>query len=221
MKKFILHGELSDLFANDIYLDALTPNDAIMGLCVNFPKFKQYFISKSEAGVDFQFVDTKDKTYERFCGNIILREKEYHIIPSPQGQAGLAGMGGMLGNFAMNFGMSYGLQKLADKLNFTEEENIPEYEIIETNSFLYTDNENRAEQGTPVPIVYGQLRVGTKVIHSSVENYDFDTMSADYLLFHVVFKNEIEQRMSNLSKIIILVPSLPTICCSISFYRTK
>jgi len=171
MKKFILHGELSDLFAENIYLDALTPNDAIMGLCVNFPKFKQYFIQKSEIGVDFQFVDSKDKTYERFCGNILLKEKEYHIIPSPQGKAGAAGF---LGNFAMNFGMSYGLQKLADKLNFTEEENVPEYEIIQTNSFLYTDNENRAEQGTPVPIVYGQLRVGTKVIHSSVENYDFD-----------------------------------------------
>ena len=171
MKKFILHGELSDLFTENIYLDALTPNDAIMGLCVNFPKFKQYFIQKSEVGVDFQFVDSKDKTYERFCGNILLKEKEYHIIPSPQGKAGAAGM---VGNFAMNFGMSYGLQKLADKLNFTEEENVPEYEIIQTNSFLYTDNENRAEQGTPVPIVYGQLRVGTKVIHSSVENYDFD-----------------------------------------------
>ena len=41
MKKFILHGEMADLFVPEIELDVSTPNEAIRGLCANFPTLRR------------------------------------------------------------------------------------------------------------------------------------------------------------------------------------
>ena len=58
-----------------------------------------------------------------------------------------------------------------------------------TNSFIYSNNENRAEQGIPVPVVYGQLRVGSQLIHSSIHNYDYNY---DDALIYEGFQKELD-----------------------------
>jgi predicted phage tail protein len=177
MKKFILHGEMADLFGSNIELDVSTPNEAIRGLCANFPSFRKYVIEKSSSGVNYQFIDKKDNKYDSYCGHIILKEEEYDIVASPEGYAGIgAFFGSPLGAGIANAALGYGMQKLTNKLtkDLIQHDDVPEYEIIQTNSYIYSQNENKTEQGSPIPVIYGQLRVGTKVINSSVENYDYD-----------------------------------------------
>ena len=45
MKRFILYGEMADLFCKEIELRASTMREAIEGLSANFPKFRSYFIN--------------------------------------------------------------------------------------------------------------------------------------------------------------------------------
>jgi len=165
MKRFILYGEMADLFCKEIELRASTMREAIEGLSANFPKFRSYFINKLNKGIHYHFVCPDKNSMEMYCLDMPLIADEYDILPSVEGSA--AGAAAFAGNALLGYGMSW----LSDKLTPKEP---PENEIITTNSFIYSNNENRAEQGTPVPVVYGQLRVGSKVIHSSIHNYDYD-----------------------------------------------
>ena len=168
MKKFILHGDMAKKFAKEVDLDVGTIREAINGFCSNFPSFRRYIVNKSLKGINYNFIDENKHTYENFCGDIKLKGSVFHIVPQAEGRA--AGIMPFLGNMALGFGMQW----LMEKLNPVQDDGTPEYEIIETNSFIYSQNENRAAQGTPVPIVYGQIRVGSQIIHSSIENYDYD-----------------------------------------------
>jgi predicted phage tail protein len=185
MKKFILHGEMADLFTPEVNLDVSTPHEAIHALCCNFKGFRPYIVSKTLAGVNYQFVDSQKNTYDHYCGHIILKNDQYELMAAPEGYgaimaAGNSLLGTPIGAGIANFAMGYAMQKLTAK--FTEgmiqDDGKPEYEIIQTNSFIYTQNENKTEQGSPIPVIYGQLRVGTKVINSSVENYDYNFENA-------------------------------------------
>lgn len=171
MKTFILHGEMADLFCQKIDLKVESIREAIHALSAIFPDFKSYFIKKTLSGVDFIFVNQQEIEYDISCSDINLKNGTYSIIAKPQGAAG-ADFAAMGKGFAQNFALSYGMQMIAEAMRV--EDGPPEYEIIETNSFIYSSNDNRVEQGTTVPVIYGQLRVGSKIINSSVDNYDYD-----------------------------------------------
>ncbi len=85
------------------------------------------------------------------------------------GGAGAFLQGGLIGGI-QSFGMSWLSNWLQKKMNPKKEKRDP----IKTNSYIYTQNENIASQGTTLPVGYGQLRIGSKVISSSLTNYDFD-----------------------------------------------
>jgi predicted phage tail protein len=183
MKTIVLHGEMADKFCDKISLNARNIHDVINGLTSNFPSFKTYLINQSLIGVNYKLIDEDYTVYDGFCSNFILRKPLYHIVASPQGNSGGGFLGG-LGGMGMNALMGYGMQKLSNALNPSEDNETPEYEIIQTNSYLYESNENVIEQGAPVPVVYGQLRVGTKVISSSVHNYDMDFKKSEIFYFN-------------------------------------
>jgi predicted phage tail protein len=170
MKKFVLHGEMAKQFCESIELNVKTMRDAIDGIACNYPSFKSYYVNKSTKGVSYVFVSKTGDKLENFCMDMPLTENEYSILPAIEGAAGAAGMaGGFLGNFALG----YAMQWLSDQTK-PQDDGTPEYEIITTNSSIYSQNENRAEQGLPVPVVYGQIRIGSQIIHSSIHNYDMD-----------------------------------------------
>lgn len=174
MKTFLFKGEMAELFGSEVSLDVLTMREALMAFFAIKKGFKKYYLHKLNSGVNYVFIDSKDNILESFCSDLLLQDSQYKIMPSFEAAGGmLTGGLGFLGNFGLNAAMGYGLQKLANKLNPIEETG-EEYEIIETNSFLYSSNENRAEQGLPIPVIYGQLRVGSLVINSNIQNYDFD-----------------------------------------------
>lgn len=194
MKKFILHGEMADMFCSSISLNTNTMRETILGICANFRGFKKYYLDQSIKGVRYIFINNKQDIMEEYCMDLPLTDDTYHIVPALDGSSGadLLGLGqGLLMGFVM--------QKISDMFGGPEEDDVPEYEIIETNSFLYTQNENRVEQGTPVPVVYGQLRVGSKVIQSSIQNYDYDYEKAEIYSFPA--------QPNNFTKIIDLGPS--------------
>lgn len=172
MKKFILHGDMAQKFCESITLEANTMREAIVGISSNFPKFRQYFLDQLVNGVDYVFVDTNDQKYESFCFDLPLLENEYHIVPNMQGASG---SGDLATTFLQKSAIGFVMQLFTNTMDdLAADDGTPEYEIITTNSFIYSQNENRVEQGSPIPVVYGQLRVGSKVIQSSIQNYDYD-----------------------------------------------
>ena len=168
MKTFILHGDMADKFCKKIKLDVNTMEETISALSSQFNGFRKYYLTKLLSGVQFVFIDQFDLKYEQYCYHLPLKESTYHIMPSVEGSAG-----GNLLTFGLNLGLGFLMQKLVNATE-VQDDGTPEYEIITTNSFIYSNNENRAEQGIPVPVVYGHLRVGSQLIHSSIHNYDYN-----------------------------------------------
>ena len=177
MKRIILHGEMAELFAPEVVVDANTFNGILNGISANHPKFRSYFIQKIIKGVDYVFVDSDNKEVSQQYIHLESKDNVYHMHPRAMGAAGMsaagAGMAGLQGvaGFATSFGMSWLMNKITKAMKGDEPE---EFEIIKTKSYIYSQNENRVEQGSPVPIIYGQLRVGSKIISSSIQNYDYD-----------------------------------------------
>jgi predicted phage tail protein len=180
MKKFIFHGDLSSRFCNEIDLDVLSIREFIEALSNLYPNFRSYYVNKTTAGIDHLFINSKKTTYDMSCIDIILKDDTYNVVPHLKGSAGAGDLGGTLssmgGGFLQSAIMGYGMQKLSDAMS--DDSGTTEYEIIETNSYIYTSNDNRMEQGSPVPVIYGQLRVGSKIINAAVENYDLDYESS-------------------------------------------
>jgi len=172
MKKFILHGDMAEHFCEKITLNVNTMREAISALCTNFPDFKKYYIDKSLSGVSYIFVDSNNNEHEQYCLDLPLLDNEYHILPSIVGSSGA---GDLAVGFGQNMILGYLMSVFTDMLgDGMSDDGTPEYEIITTNSFIYSQNENIVEQGSPVPVVYGQLRVGSKVVQSTIQNYDYD-----------------------------------------------
>ena len=170
MKTFLFKGDMAQKFGSSISLDVQTMREALIAFFYTQKGFKKYYLDKMSSGVTYVFIDSSNNVLENFCSDLILQDDVYEIVPNFEASGGLLGMAG---NFGMNALVGYGLQKLIGDLTPVESTG-EEYEIITTNSFIYTSNENRTEQGLPIPVVYGQLRVGSLVINSNIQNYDFD-----------------------------------------------
>ena len=173
MKTFNLKGDLVNQIGEIIQLDCQTIREFFNALFVIYPKFQRYYFDKLISGTEYVLIDSNGDVFETFCYDLILKDKEYTVSPMFKGSAG-----GPIMGFVMNAGMSYGMSKLADKMNPVEETG-EEYEVIETNSHMYGKNENAVSQGTPIPIIYGQLRVGSLVVNSNIQNYDYDYENAE------------------------------------------
>jgi len=175
MRKFIIHGELTRYIGRTVNVNCHSVRGFFEYCFGRFPEFRKYFINKIYKGGNFIFIDDKKNHLDAYCSDLILNQDYYHVFPKLEGQAG-----GPIMGFAMNALMGYGMQKLANKLNPVKSSG-KEYEIITTNSWLYSSNDNRTEQGVPIPIIYGQLKVGSLVINSNISNFEFDYDSATIL----------------------------------------
>ena len=193
MKKFTIKCDLAEHIGEEISLDCNNIREFFDATFFIFPSFRKHYLDKISKGVSYIFLDEKNESMEGFCADIPFLDSHYYIVPQFQASAAA---GPMLGNFAMQGIMGYGMQKLANKLNFTEETG-DEYEIITTKSFMYSSNENRTEQGTAIPIVYGQLKVGSLVVNSNVSNYQFNN---DLSEIQYNNKNKLEVNISTSSQ---------------------
>jgi len=63
--------------------------------------------------------------------------------------------------------ISFGISMLMAKLLSTDDP-----EAVKTTSFIFTSAENTTEQGQVVPVGYGRIKVGSKVISVAASNVD-------------------------------------------------
>lgn len=176
MKTFYLYGDMADNFCKKISLDIDTIREFFDSLSCNFPAFRKYLINKTNKGIQYTFIDENKDLLEHYCYDLPLSSKTYHVMPIIEGAAGF---GELAGNFLAQGMMGYAMQSLVNDTKMVEDDGTPEYEKITTNSFIYNDNENTIDQGSPIPVVYGQLRVGSKVINSTIHNYDYNYDDAE------------------------------------------
>lgn len=167
MKKIKIHGKLGRIIGKTWKIHALSIREALDGIRANQPEFDSILFEQSQKGIFYAIKDgSTNKLLEKEQINLKNeKDQKVHLVPIPQGGAALA-MGFVQGA-AMSFFSEFLLGTLAPDAPKKGKK-------IETHSYFVNGAENTEMQGGVVPLAYGRLKVGSKVISVSAANHDFD-----------------------------------------------
>lgn len=186
MTSVILHGRLGREFGEHHKFLVRKPIDAIRALIANKKGFYKAFKTWGKEGKLYQIIcDDKIIENENELNNL-KKINEIHICPVIIGAGGdggvvqtvvgvilivvglaispyAPGVGAVLVDIGIAMVVGGVMAMLFPPPTPTFESN------IQSKSFLFSSTENSTVQGVPVPIGYGRMRVGSKVISTSLQ----------------------------------------------------
>jgi len=185
MTDVFIEGKLGREFGNKFRFSVGRPKDVFEALDANKKGFKKRLIEMAQMGYHYSVI--VDGETSEFSLSSQKAAKEIHIVPSIAGSAGIVVVGltaaGILTSTspawiaplitavvgtALSFGINALLQKDQPQSNVGSASATAN---ALNKSFLFSSGENVAEQGNPVPIAYGRLRVGSAVIQSTIKSF--------------------------------------------------
>ncbi len=197
MTKVFVHGKLGKEFGTCFSFSISKPKDAISAINANHDGFEKRMIDMARGGAQYTLIadDQIIGTVSDFVGK--RKIKEIHIVPTIFGAGAIAAIVGgaliavvayaaeaFIGEVIASIlvavafaAISYGVQSLLAK---PPSQNTPGGGNPSTaygstsatsRSFLFSNKENITQQGNPVPLGYGRLRIGSAVIQQSIKNY--------------------------------------------------
>ena len=186
MTQVTLHGILAKEFKKTFSLAIKRPKEVFDAISCTHNNFRHRIVELANQGVHFTLlVDGKKMaTIEEL--SIVSDNQQIDIIPLVCG-AGKAGaiiaviaLGILTGGAGIVLSMSFltnigvGLVMMGIQMALAPKPKMdrPSADVNSAKqSFLFSSKANTAEQGIPVPVGYGRLRVGSAVIQSTIKSY--------------------------------------------------
>lgn len=189
--KIRLHGKLKKIYGSEFeFVNIKKPADVIYALESVQPGIKKDIMEWSKNGLIYEMIvnDSETIEYNKFSENkseiktidlapaVAGRKDFFEIILGIALVIGSFFVGPILGMFMFATGIGL-IRTGIEYLNTTIPETEPDTENfintqVRNNSYTFTNPVNTAAQGTPVPVGYGRLRIGSKVVGTSLVNYD-------------------------------------------------
>ena len=163
MTEIRLYGVLAEEFGGSISLEIDNPKEAIDAIDANRSGFRKRVIGLSQQGFHYSLLVDKKKIETLEDVALFSKPKRMDMIPV------LAGSG--------DFGISFLVFVLSTAASILLAPEPPKPPEISQNvaslekSFTFSSLANRAAQGTPVPVGYGELIVGSEVIQTTLKSY--------------------------------------------------
>lgn len=202
MTNIIIHGEMGEIFGNFHKFEITKLLDIAKALTAQNKGFKRYCISKFQDGISYVYIDPKNPNKKWNTAEELLEEEapeEVHIVPSVCGSgvvvavvsavvstvvAAAAAVGGvlaaagawlaggsMLANLAVGL-IIQGIMALLFPVELPNNKAQTTESKLDTSSYLFSNLKNTLTQGFPVPLLYGELRVGSNVVSTDVRGED-------------------------------------------------
>lgn len=192
MTNVIIHGELATICGREHKFKVSKLLDITKALNTNNPRVKNFLISKFKEGLNYVFIDPQNpnkkwETVEQLSA--AKAPEEIHIVPAVGGAfvvtavvsvvtavagfvgAALTALGTALasGGFLANLAIGMLIQGVMSLL-FPVETPKPQTaeSKIDQSSYIFSNLENNVVQGFPIPLVYGELRVGSNIVSTNV-----------------------------------------------------
>jgi predicted phage tail protein len=191
MTKIKLFGEIGKIFGKEhsLFLEKLSEFGPAME--ANNPGFRKFLIDCDCEGKRYSlFVNGKLISQEQELQSVLrTAPKEITVVPLLSGSAyiipTLYYVGQVIGTYLGSLGVygtiiklvAYAVVSAVVSALFAPK---PKSSLQTStanaglNSYYFGGRTNRAQQGTPVPVVYGQLKVGSYVIQAGIRNLDKD-----------------------------------------------
>lgn len=193
MTKVYIHGKLGKIFGEYHELDISRKADVVKAIDANRKGFKKTILSAFKKDIHFDAIDPKEsKTSFKSIDEYLNQPapEELHIIPSVGGSGPLMPFILMLGKAAITVGkfltggtflgnLAMGVLLQGISYLLTPKPPEPVAQKVESKiaqaSYLFSSLENQAVQGFPIPLLYGELRVGSSIITVNILNEDIES----------------------------------------------
>jgi len=186
MTQVTLHGILAKEFKKTFSLAIKRPKEVFDAISCTHSNFRHRIVELANQGVHFTLlVDGKKMTTIEEL-SIVSDNQQIDIVPfvCGAGKVGAiiavvalgvltAGAGIALGvSLLTNVGVGLVMMGIQMALAPKPKMDRPSADVNSAKqSFLFSSKANTAEQGIPVPVGYGRLRVGSAVIQSTIKSY--------------------------------------------------
>lgn len=188
MTKVFIHGRLGEEFGEYFELYISKPKDVLLAIDANHEGFQKRMLDLAKSGAQYSLIADNQAigTPEEFIGK--KKIKEIHIVPTLFGAGvGALAIGIGIVSYAASFyttylvsailvavaiaAISYGIQTLLAKPPSQNIAGQTGESSATSRSYLFSNRDNLTQQGGPVPLGYGRLRLGSSVIQQSIKNY--------------------------------------------------
>jgi len=188
MTQVILHGILAKEFRKSFNLAIKRPKEVFDAISCSHGNFRNRVVELANQGIHFTLLVDGKKITELQELNIQKESQEIHLVPLIIGSGGAIIVAAIIGGGATAGTLVGGAAFAATLINSLiigvammgiqmmlapkPEMQRPESTVNSAKrSFLFSSKANVAEQGIPVPVGYGRLRVGSAVIQATIKSY--------------------------------------------------
>jgi predicted phage tail protein len=191
MTEVIIHGEMGKIFGETHKFKVSKLLEILRALTVTRNGFKSYVINQSSEGINYAMIDPKnpEKTFKSAQDFQEADAPEtIHIVPSISGSAfgafiaavkfvgavasaaaGAISAGGFLANLAIGL-LIQGIMSLLFPIELPKAQTAESK--IDQSSYIFSNLDNNLVQGFPIPLMYGELRMGSNIIGTNVISED-------------------------------------------------
>jgi len=186
MTQVILHGILAKEFRKNFSLAIKRPKEVFDAISCAHSNFRNRIAELANQGIHFALLVDGKKITELQELNIQKESQEIHLVPLIIGAGGAAIAGVIFGAGSVAAGglaaftatainaVIIGVATMGIQMMLAPKPEMQRPESVVNSakqSFLFSSKANVAEQGIPVPVGYGRLRVGSAVIQSTIKSY--------------------------------------------------
>jgi predicted phage tail protein len=176
-----IHGILAREFGDSFKLSLPNPRDVLEAIDCNREGFLQRLVQLQKQGFCYDLIINKKKITNGPDMDNISNPKTIDLVPAITGSG--AAMAPILGAIftglkgkALAFVASIANAVLFASISYALTPK-PENEALEIeadgskSSLIFTNTVNIASQGSPVPIGYGRLKVGSQVVQATIKSF--------------------------------------------------
>jgi predicted phage tail protein len=183
MRTVLLYGELRRRFGKYHRFAVKTPAEAIRALCANYKGFEQaaapgrfhLIVGSGERGLKDVHEPAGERETIRLVPAIAGGKSPFvQILVGAVLIAGAIAFAGPLGAFALPIGMMGGAMLLGgvSQLLATPPKQEEYKQSDNRESYIFNGPTNTSVQGASVPVIYGRVLAGSKVISAGIETHE-------------------------------------------------
>jgi predicted phage tail protein len=198
MTNIIIHGEMGEVFGNFHKFEITKLLDVAKALNANNRGFKRYSLDKFKEGINYVYIDPKNPNKRWKTSEELINEEapeEVHVVPQICGSGFVAAVvaavsfvttavatavvaagawlaaGSALANLAIGL-IIQGVMALLFPVELPDVATQTSESKIDQSSYLFSNLKNSLTQGFPVPLLYGELRIGSSVVSTNIVSED-------------------------------------------------
>ena len=193
-----LHGILGKEYSDVFSLKIGNPSSVFSAIDCNRKGFLKRVVELQKQGFIYDVIVNKTRIADGYQMDTMRNPETIDLVPGIVGSGpigaflfgGTSILGSLAGSLALA-GISYALSPKPD----TQDQRVSATAEASRSSFVFGNVINTASQGTPVPIGYGRLKIGSSVIQSSIKSFpvikpDSEALQSDNFINKVTNRDE-------------------------------